>query len=113
MYYVFMAEHCELSYLPPANVRPIANNFPNYFTPSVRDRIYRRLHDVLKSTTDDVAREFGGSMAYVPPFSAIVLDRAARPEELGGQLLALREEYRGFRHSMLDLEHRHRGSEVN
>ena len=104
MYYVYMAEHLSIPYWPSPNMQKMGSRFPNYFTSSTRSMIYSQLAKALKAATDTVAREFEGSRLFVPPFSAIVLDRAAGPEYIAAELLALREEYGGFRARMLDLE---------
>ncbi len=104
MYYVFVAEHYSVPYWPSVSLLPIARRFPNYLSPSTRSQIYGQMSRVLKGTVEEIAQEFEGSPTFVPPFSAVVLDRARRPEEIPEVLLSLRDEYAGFRREMRDLE---------
>jgi hypothetical protein len=58
----------------------------------------------LQSTVDKIAQEFDGPIIFVPPFSALVLSRAATPAEIPPETLALRSEYSDFRRKMCELE---------
>ena len=107
MYYVFASEHYSLPYLASASVQAVQRKFPNYFQPSVRERLYVQLASALQATVDTVTQQFGGALVFVPPFSALVLNRAARPEEISSEMLALRAEYSDFRRKMRELERDH------
>jgi hypothetical protein len=100
MYYVFASEHYGIPYLPSVMARPLGRKFPNYFQPSARAKIYEQLASALRSTVDTVAQEFDDATVFVPPFSALVLSRAATPAEIPAQVLAVRAEYAGFRRKM-------------
>ena len=104
MYYVFMAEHLRVPYWPSTFFQQMGSDFPNYFRSSTRARIYERLAKALGSATDTIASEFDESYLYIPPFSAIILDRAAEPQDIPAELMGLRREYEGFRIKMLRLE---------
>jgi hypothetical protein len=83
MYHVFASEHYGIPYLPSVMARPLGQKFPNYFQPSVRVKIYEQLASALRSTVDTVAQEFDDATVFVPPFSALVLSRAATPARPG------------------------------
>ncbi len=102
--YALVAEKLPLPFWPSVYYRPMLAEFPNYFSRSVRTAIYRRLSDTLQSTVDALASEFEGIDAYIPPFSALVLQRAHRPEDIPVAMLDLRQEYAGFRRKMAELE---------
>ena len=104
MFYVLAAEHLGIPYWPSAYLQGMADQFPNYFTRSVRAKIYERLALTLRSSVDAVAEEFESATLFVPPFSAIVLDRAKSPEAIPAELMTLRQEYAGFRTEMVELE---------
>lgn len=105
MYYVFASEHHSLPYLASVYIQGTQRKFPNYFKPSVRESLYQRLAAALQTTVDTVAQEFNGPIFFIPPFSALVLDRAATPAEIPAEMLALRAEYSDFRSKMTELEH--------
>jgi hypothetical protein len=108
MYYVFMAEHLSIPYWPSTFFQRMSAKFPNYFTSSTRAKIYERLAKALNSAVHRVAHEFAERYFFMPPFSAIILDRAARPNDISTELIALREEYQGFRAKMSNLERERR-----
>ena len=108
MFYVFAAEHYKVPYWPSASVAPIARRFPNYFSGSSRTEIYRHVSAVLHATIDDLAKEFQGAPAFIPPFSAIVLDRASGPDQVPDAVIDVREQYAAFRGAMLALEQQRR-----
>jgi hypothetical protein len=107
MYYVFAGEHWGLPYLASAMFVKIQRSFPNYVQPAVRERLYQNLSAALRTTIDVVAQEFDGPLIFIPPFSALVLDRAASPAEIPAATLNLRAEYDDFRRKMLELEREH------
>jgi hypothetical protein len=104
MYYTFASEYYGLPYLAPASAQPMQRRFPNYFPASMRERIYQQLASALQDTVDKVAQEFDGPIVFVPPFSALVFERAATPAEISSETLALRAEYSDFRRKMSELE---------
>lgn len=104
MYYIFASEHYALPYLPSMQVGVVQRRFPNYFQPSVRERLYQQLASALGATVDAIAEEFDGPIVFVPPFSALVLNRAATPAEIPSETLALRAEYSNFRRKMCEME---------
>jgi hypothetical protein len=103
-YYVFASEHYGLPYLASAGVQKVQKSFPNYFGPSVREKLYELLSEALHTTVKTVAAEFNGSIVFVPPFSALVFHRAATPADIPSEALALRDEYHKFRKKMCELE---------
>ena len=105
MHYAFASEHYNIPYVASIGVREVQENFPNYFRSAVRGSIYEKLATALRVTVDKVAQQFEASIVFVPPFSAIVLDRAASPEDMLTETLALRSEYSEFREKMRQLEH--------
>ena len=104
MYYVFASEYYSLPYLASAGVQKMQRKFPNYFKPSAREQLYQQLAAALQTTVNTVAQEFDGPIFFIPPFSALVLDRAATPAEIPSEMLALRAEYSDFRRKMSELE---------
>jgi hypothetical protein len=58
MYYVFVAEHHGLPYLPSISVESVVRDFPNYFAPPVRQKVYDRLALALRTSVATVASEF-------------------------------------------------------
>jgi hypothetical protein len=104
MYYTFASEHYHLPYLASASVAAGQQRFPNYFHPSVVEKIYQQLASGLQGTWNKVAQEFDGPIVSIPPFSALVLDRAATPAGIASEMLALRSEYSDFRRKMCELE---------
>lgn len=104
MFYVFSSEHHRIPYLPSVNVESVARSFPNYFDSSIRAQLYDALSSALRAALEEVEDEFTGEMAFVPPFAAIVLDRAATPTEITNETLALRQEYADLRRRMRELE---------
>jgi len=104
MYYLFASEHYGLPYLASANTGELGRNFPNYFQPSVREKLYQQLASALRGTVETIAQEFDGHIVFVPPFSALVLYRAATREGIPTETLALREEYSDFRKKISELE---------
>jgi hypothetical protein len=111
MYYVFASEHHGLPYLPSVSVEGVARDFPNYFVAPVRQRLYERLASALRASEETVAREWNSGVIFVPPFSKLVLDRAATPAEIPTETLALRDEYSDLRTKMRELE-RERASAI-
>jgi len=104
MYYVFASEHYHLPYLASASVAAAQQRFPNYFQPLVVEKIYQQLASGLQGAWNKVAQYFDGPIVFIPPFSALVLDRAATPAEIASEMLALRSEYSDFRRKMCELE---------
>jgi hypothetical protein len=104
MYYVFASEHYGLPFLASASVQEVQSKFPNYFKPSLRGKLYEQLASALQVTVDKIAQQFSSPTVFVPPFSAIVLSRAAGPADIPAETLALREEYSDFRRKMCELE---------
>jgi hypothetical protein len=107
MYYVFASEHYSLPYLTSAAVQAVQRKFPNYFQPSVREKLYEQLAAALRASVDTVAQQFEGPIVFIPPFSALVLSRAPGPTEILSEILALRAEYSDFRGKMYELERDH------
>jgi hypothetical protein len=105
MYYVFASEYFGLPYLPSIGTQLVTERFPNYFKPAVRDTLYQKLASALDASLEVVAQGFNSSPIFIPPFSAIALQRAATREDIVSEIFSLRQEYRGFRESMLELEH--------
>jgi hypothetical protein len=105
MYYVFASEQYRLPYLASAAVQGVQQKFPNYFKPSETEKLYQRLAAALKTEVNTIQQEFDDDpIVIVPPFSALVLDRAATPAEIPSETLALRAEYSDFRGKMCELE---------
>jgi hypothetical protein len=104
MYYVFASEHYSLPYIASVGVQRMQRKFPNYFKPSVREKLYQQLAAALETTVNTVAQDFDGPIFFIPPFSALVLNRAATPAEIPSEILALRAEYSDFRGKMSELE---------
>ena len=105
MYYVFASEYFGLPYLPSIGTQLVTERFPNYFQPGVRETLYQKLASALDASLEVVAQGFNSSPIFIPPFSAIALQRAATREDIVSEIFSLRQEYSGFRESMLELEH--------
>jgi hypothetical protein len=104
MYYTFMSEYHAIPYWPSVARRRIEERFPNYFDRPARQQIYNRLTEALDTSLSLVSEDMGGRVVRVPPFSALALSRADRPEDLIDEIFALREEFAPFRRQMTELE---------
>jgi hypothetical protein len=104
MYYTFMSEHHGIPYWPSVARRSIEERFPNYFAQPARQQIYDRLTEALDASLSLVTEDMGGRVVQVPPFAALALSRAATPNDLIGEIFALRDEFASFRTRMTEME---------
>ena len=105
MYYVYAAEAFRLPYWPQMGRIEFAKHFPNRFDKDTRTALYQKMADALKATVADVAAEFEESIAYIPPFASLVLERSHKPADIIVRTFELREEMRALRESLSQLEH--------
>jgi len=94
MYYISASEKYELPYCPQFTRLNFSKRFPNYFDMSFRTKLYRRVAEALKSTITEVFDDLNGQIAFVPPFSALVLEQARRTSTSIKERKRLREKER-------------------
>jgi hypothetical protein len=104
MYYVYAAEAFRLPYWPQMGRVEFAKHFPNRFDKDTRTALYQKMADALKTTVVDVAADFEESIAYIPPFASLVLDRSRKPADIIVRMFELREEMRALRERLSQLE---------
>lgn len=105
MYYICASEQVGLPYWPQFNRLEFARKFPNYWDSfSLRERIYSRLASALSSTVSDVYEDSCYEVAYIPPFSALVLDKCSSPQTFADALLEVRGDYSKLRRQLAALE---------
>lgn len=104
IYYVYTAEAFRLPYWPQMGRIEFAKHFPNRFDKDTRTALYRKMADALKATVADVAADFEESIAYIPPFASLVLERSSKPADIIVRSFELRHEMRVLRERLRELE---------
>lgn len=104
MYYVYAAEAFRLPYWPQMGRIEFAKHFPNRFDKDTRTALYQKMAGALKATVADVAADFEESIAYIPPFASLVLERSSKPADIIIQIFDLRAEMRALRERLSQLE---------
>jgi len=105
MYYICASEQIGLPYWPQFDRLEFARKFPNYWDSfSLRERVYSRLATALATTVADVYEDSRNEVAYIPPFSALVLDKCSSPQTFADTLLEVRGNYSKLRRQLADLE---------
>jgi len=110
MYYIFSAELLEVPYYIQSTRLEFADNFPNYFDLNFKTKLYTKLSVALDETISNVYDDFSQSVAFIPPFSSIVLDRSNKPEDIINVALELRSDFEKTRKGFNDLEKQRRNS---
>ena len=106
MYYIYSSEYFLLSYWPDSSRINFARQFPNYLdnNQSLRKQLYEKLAQSLKTTINDVFDDLKEEVVYIPPFSALVLDRSSSTNDIIDNTLNLRDEYTKLRKQFINLE---------
>jgi hypothetical protein len=104
MYYVLAAEAFELPYWPQATRRAFTSNFPNFLTKGALLQLYTRLAEAFRSTVTDVYDDHREEVAFIPPFSTIVLQRARDMSEIPAKIVEVRSEYSDLRKRLGELD---------
>lgn len=105
MYYVFAAEAFRIPYWPQMGRMEFAKHFPNHFDKDTRTALYQKMADGLKAALSEVAAEFEETIAFIPPFASLVLQRSSKPSEIIVRTFELRDEMRVLRRDLAALEH--------
>jgi hypothetical protein len=104
MYYIIASEQYHLPNWPQFTRLRFSQRYPNYFDGPFRTKLYRRVAEALKSTVTEVFDDLNEQIAFIPPFSALVLERSSRPTDIVSNLLSVRDEYRKLRENLAALE---------
>jgi len=105
MYYICASEQVGLPYWPQFDRLEFARKFPNYWDSfSLREHVYSQLAIALATTVSDVYEDSCNEVAYIPPFSALVLDKCSSPHTFADALLEVRGDYSKLRYQLADLE---------
>jgi hypothetical protein len=104
MYYVYAAEAFRLPYWPQMGRIEFAKHFPNRFEKDTRTALYQKMASALKATVAEVAADFEESIAYIPPFASVVLERSRKPADIIVRMIELRAETRVLRKRLSQLE---------
>jgi hypothetical protein len=110
MYYIVVSEQYALPYWPQLTRLSFSKRFPNYFDASFRTKLFRRVAQALKSTVTEAFDDLGEQVAFIPPFSSLVLERSSRPEDIAASLLEVRDKYRKLRQNLIELEQARRNA---
>src|SRR5450432_1235390 len=76
MYYIFTSEYLELPYYPQFTRIDFAKNFPNYYDTNFKTKLFAQIAKSLEATISDIYDDFQEKVAFIPPFSSIVLNRS-------------------------------------
>jgi len=104
LYYIYLAEYKNIPYWPQTTRVEFARNYPNYMERGVRTKLYEKLATELRTTVGRVEEVFGKKIMYIPPFSALVLDRSRNVNDIPRQTLRIRNEFMWLRYDMEQLE---------
>jgi hypothetical protein len=104
MYYIIVAEIKGIPYWPQSTRVEFARRFPNFFEQNTRTRLYSKLAGGLKEDVKEVQRVLGERVFYIPPLSALVLDRSDRPSDVPKNILKVRKEFSTLRVDMDELD---------
>jgi hypothetical protein len=104
MYYIYAAEYKRVPYWPQTTRIEFAKNFPNYLERGVRSKLYHRLATELGTAVRNIEEVFGEKIMFIPPFSAIVLDRCKSVSEVPEAILEIRKDFMWLREDMKNLE---------
>jgi len=104
MYYIVASECYSIPYWPQFTRLRFAKLFPNYFDRSFRTKLFRKVAEAMKCSVTEAFDDLREQVAFVPPFSSVVFERSSRPEDIPHSLLEVRDEYRGLRQNLIELE---------
>ena len=104
MYYIVVAEQFGLPYWPQSTRRAFAERFPNYLTSSEKLKLYRRLAEAFECTVTEIYDDQKQESAFIPPFAALVLDRARNSRDLVRSLLEVRQEFSELRCQLAEID---------
>ncbi len=110
MYYIVVSEQYALPYWPQFTRLSFSKRFPNYFDATFRTKLFRRVAQALKSTVTEAFDDLGEQVAFIPPFSSLILERSSRPEDIAASLLEVRDKYRKLRKNLMELEQARRSA---
>lgn len=112
MYYIYTAEYKGLPYWPNTTRIEFARNFPNFMERGARLKLYSKFAQELRASIDEIREVFDAKTMFIPPFSAIALDRSNCASDIPGQILKLRSEFMWLRHDMEELEDEMRAADT-
>jgi hypothetical protein len=105
MYYIYAAEQALVPYWPQFDRLGFARKFPNYWASfSLREQLYERLALALDATVSEVFEDVSEDIAYVPPFTSLVLERCSNADDFPEALLSVRDDYSKLRRQFNKLE---------
>lgn len=104
MYYIYSSEHYRLPYWPEVTRLEFSRKFPNYFNEAIRIQLFRKLAEGLEATVTEVFDDVNGEIAFIPPFSALVLERSKKKTDIVDTILEVREEFGALRQGFAKLE---------
>jgi hypothetical protein len=104
MYYIIVSERRALPYWPQFSRIEFSKKFPNYFDKTFSLQLYSNLAKALDSTVTDVFDDLNQEVAFIPPFTTLVLERSNKPEDIIEQLFIIRDEYTELRQGFSTLE---------
>lgn len=103
LYYGAATEN-RLSFFPDYPRIPFFDSIIAYINDSVVMSAYKLFADKLHCEAEDFLRDASPIGLPIPPFTSILLNRCKSVTDVGSELLVLREEYRGLRDSLIELE---------
>lgn len=104
MYYIYAAECRQLAYWPETTRVEFARKFPNFMERGARTKLYSKFAKELGASLRQVRDVFDKSIMFIPPFSALVLDRSESIRDIPDQILKIRHEFMWLRHDMQALD---------
>jgi hypothetical protein len=104
MFYIYAAEYKGLPYWPNTARVDFARDFPNFMDKGARLKLYVRFAKELGTNLESIKQVFDAKIVFIPPFSAIVLDRSTSPSDIASETLKLRHEFMWLRRDMEELD---------
>lgn len=104
MYYIYASEYLGVPYYPQFTRIDFAKDFPNYYDTNFKTKLYAQIAKALETTISEVYDDFHEKVAFVPPFSSIILSRSRKPTDIIENILVLRNEFAKTRKGFNELE---------
>jgi hypothetical protein len=112
MYYIYAAECKQLPYWPQTTRVEFARNFPNYMEKGARTKLYSKFANDLEASVQQIREIFDRDIMFIPPFSALVLERSNFAQDIPDQILRIRHEFMWLRHDMQALDNEMREADT-
>jgi hypothetical protein len=104
MYYIYTSEYLGVPYYPQSTRVDFAKDFPNYYDINFKTKLYAQIARALETTISEVYDDFHDKVAFIPPFSSVILSRSRKPANIIENILELRNEFAKTRKGFNDLE---------